>query len=503
MLRQRTERFKSHLDTVPPLSGASALSRAVACAIAGLLILGGIVYISPRGSTPTMEPLFGGQSLHDWELGQVELAFSKAGLSGWRPENGQILIPREKRHEYLAALEQASALPYALQSSVEEALNGGGYFESEAAKRTRHQVAKARDLGKKIAAFDDIVWASVDYDEQSAGGFDGRTIQSASVLLVSKNGKPIAPGRISMIQHLVSGAYAGMDADQVTVTDTSARKTYNGSDDPLTRQQRQSEYELEQRLTELLGGYRGLHIAARSVYRESSAGNADDQDAPRAGKPIALSKSIKTSGPQGEFQMRVSVGVPESQFHAQWVNDYRARHPESDFAQAPTHEQLAAVRTKVMDNIRDAIIPLVESDTAGDEHAVQVWSFPDADQTPVYTSPARPIGRWAAIVSQLRSNPVLTIALGTLLLVAIGFGIATLRMRLRHSPMAQDAVREAAARGTMDRGTAGKTTRSSDRPAATETTADETSLRDDLTELVESNPELAAQIVHSWIADAA
>nr|WP_286177814.1 hypothetical protein [Rhodopirellula sp. JC639] len=458
--------------------------------------MGGIYYITPSGSSPTVEPLFGGRSLHDWELGQVELAFSKAGLSGWRPENGQILIPHEKRHEYLAALEQASALPYALQSSVEEALNGGGYFESEAAKRTRHQVAKARDLGKKIAAFDDIVWGSVDYDEQSVGGFDGRTIQSASVLLVSKNGKPIAPGRISMIQHLVSGAYAGMDADQVTVTDTSARKTYNGSDDPLTRQQRQAEYELEQRLTELLGGYRGLHIAARSVYRESKAGDGQDHVPSTDGKPIALSKSIRTPATSRKFRMRVSVGVPESQFHAQWVNDYRARHPDSVAAQAPTQEQLAAVRTKVINNIRDAILPLVDGDTDGDESAVQVWSFPDADQTPVYAAPVRPTQRWTAIIGQLQSNPVLTLSLGTLLLVAIGFGFATLRMRMRHSPVAAHAT-------TMDTKPARATARTSDRPVTNRTTAEETTLRDDLTELVESNPELAAQIVHSWIADAA
>ncbi|QDV45191.1 flagellar MS-ring protein [Stieleria neptunia] len=484
MLRQRTERFKSHLDTVPPLSGASALSRAVACVIAGLLILGGIYYVTPAGSTESMEPLFGGKVLREMELSQLEFAFSRAGLSDWRREDGRMLIPRETRHEYLAALEQASALPYALQSSVEEALVEAPYFESESARRTRHQYAKARDLGKKIAAFDDILWASVDYDEQSAGGFDERRIRSASVLLVSDSGKPIAPGRISMIQNLVAGAYAGMDADQVTVTDTSARKTYNGSDDPLTRQQRQAEYELEQRLTELLGGYRGLHIAARSVYRESGDG-----------KPIALSKSIQKESTPGEFLIRVSVGVPESQFHAQWVNDHRSQHPESALPLAPTQEQLDGVRVKVMDNIRDAVKPLVATAADTDEQTVRVWSFPDPDKTPKYPSPVDRVGQWAGVVGPFQANPVLAISLGCLLLVASVFALAAMRLRLRNPAMTTSSVAEMP--------TPEPAPRQTDRSAKTMSNAADTTMRDDLAELVESNPELAAQIVHSWIADAA
>ena len=484
MLRQRTERFKSHLDTVPPLSGASAVSRAVACVIAGLLIVGGIYYVTPAGSTETMEPLFGGTVLREMELSQVEFAFSNAGLSDWRREDGRMLIPRETRHEYLAALEQASAHPYALQSSVEEALSEAPYFESESARRMRHQFAKARDLGKKIAAFDDILWASVDYDEQSAGGFDGRTIQSASVLLVSDSGKPIAPGRISMIQNLVAGAYAGMAADQVTVTDTSARKTYNGSDDPLTRQQRQAEYELEQRLTELLGGYRGLHIAARSVYCESGDG-----------KPIALSKSIHKESAPGEFQMRVSVGVPESQFHAQWVNDCRSQDSDAALPLAPTKEQLDAVGVKLMDNIRDAVKPLVATDADANEQTVHVWSFPDPDKTPKYPPAVDPVGQWAGVIGTFQANPVLAISLGCLLLVASVFAIAAARMRLRSPSMTTSSVTETPA---------GKPSpQHSDRAAKTESHAADTTMRDDLAELVESNPELAAQIVHSWIADAA
>lgn len=475
---------------MPTLSGTPTVSRGIIWAVACVLILGGILYVIPgKDSTPAMAPLFGGRMLRDLELDQLELSFSKSGLVGWRREDGRMLVPSESRHEFLAALEHSAALPYALQNPAASVSDGGSFFESESARKSRQQQAKAIGLGNKIAAFDDIVWASVDYDEQSAGGFRGETIQSAGVVLVSKSGKPIAPGRISMIQNLVAGAYAGMEADQVTVTDTSARKTYNGLDDPQTRQQRQAEYELEQRLTDLLSGYRGLHIAARSVYNSDETSQQDTD-----GKPVALSKSIAKDHGAGEFEMRVSVGVPESQFHAQWMNDYRSQHPDRSFAEAPTEKQMEAVRNKVMTNIRDAVSPLIATARNVDEQAVRVWSFPDTGSTPQYSPPqSRSLGI-ATWIAMARSNVSIVVPIGSLLLIALVLGGAAMRMRLRHSSTDSIATTVASAKQDIaDR----------DAEEISVSAAEETTLRDDLAELVESNPELAAQIVHSWIADAA
>lgn len=450
-----------------------ALPRGVGWAIAFALVLAGIWYVTQGSPTETMEPLFGGRALRDLELDQVEIAFSATGLTSWRREDGQILIPRATRHEYLAALEHSSALPYALKSSVEEAFRGGSYFESESQRSLRHQYAKAHDLGNKIATFDDILWASVDYDEQNTGGFDKKIIQSASVILVPKNGKPIPPGRIQMIQDCVCGSYAGMKPEQVTVTDTSAQKTYNGSDDPQIRQQRQAEYELEQRLTELLGGYQGLHIAATSKAVDSSPDS-----------------NIRANG----SVMRVSVGVPESLYHQQWANDHRSEISDQQLSITPTSEQLAIAKNKVIENIRDAVSPFVAVAGDQDDRTIRVWSFPDANQDTHVVVERDPTVGLAAIIASAKTHAWTLVPMICLLLVGIVFGGAAMRMRFRQSRIDTNTV--------TDRSTkipsAGQ---SESGPSASAT--NETTLRADLAELVESNPELAAQIVHSWIAEAA
>lgn len=490
MLRQRTEQFKSHLDTVPTFTGVPALSRGIVWTFAGVLILGGILYCTQGSSVQTMEPLFGGRVLRDLEIDQLEIAFGTSGLSGWQREEGSLLVPHEKRHEFLAALEQSSAMPYALKSGTEASSDGGHYFETESARRLRHKDSKAKNLGNTIiATFSDISWASVSYDEKDAGGFDGRTIQSASVILLPKDGKPIAPSRIGMIQSFVCGAYAGMETDQVTVTDTSARKTYDGSDAPETRQQRQAEYELEQRLTELLGGYRGLHIAAK--YVEASP---DPTDNDRPNQPAVIVKPNKRNATFDEFCMHVSVGVPETQFHSQWISDYRTRHPGVRVAEAPTEQEMNAVRSKVMANIRDAIRPLVAVSDVNQEEAIQVWSYPDSTRAPVYATADAESKGLAAIFASARSELTIWIPVGCLLLVAVLFGVAAMRMRLRSTTIDPSTMARKPNSGSVRRSS------NSELPVSM---ADETTLRDDLADLVETNPELAAQIVHSWIADAA
>ncbi|MCO8120823.1 hypothetical protein NHH03_03665 [Stieleria sp. TO1_6] len=466
-----------------------ALPRGVVWVISCVLIIGGLAYLYGATASPAMEPLFAGRTLRDVELDQVSIAFSAAGLTDWRRDDGQMLIPRQTRHKYLAVLEQSSALPYALKSNVDAAFSGGNFLESESARRRRHHHAKSQDLGYKIATFSDIAWASVTYDEQISGGFDPQVIQSASVLLIPKDNKPLLPSRISMIQDLICGAYAGMQIDQVTVTDTCAQKTYNGSEDPKVRQQRQSEYELEQRLTQLLSGYTGLRIAVTST----APSGPDDPSQPDDSRPQGSAPNHRDASKKW-----VSVGVPESQFHAQWISDFKTRYPEQTVPARPTPQQLAEVRRSVIGNIRDAIGPLVQATSMDDQQVIKIWSYPDLPNTPLYATAAP----WPQSVRELvqiaRSHAAVALSVGCLLLVGLGIGLAAMRMRMRstaiNSRAGEDASHRQAAASPSDRPGAAM-------PAVS--SAEETTLRDDLADLVESNPELAAQIVHSWIADAA
>lgn len=497
MLRQRTESFKAHFESVPRWTETIA-SKTVAWVLAGALITGGLFYVVSGTSNASLEPLFGGQVLRDVEMDQIELAFGAEGLSGWKRDQGRILIPHESRHQYLAVLKQSAALPYSLRDSLADSEDSADFFESESERKRRQEREKARELGRKITTFGDIARASVYYDARSAGGFDQSVIQSASVALIPADGQPISPAQIRMIQDFICGAYAGMQPDQVTVIDASSRKTFRGDEDLLVRRRRQAEYELEQRLGELLSGYKGLRIAATSVV------TASDLDPLAAETPSPRPRESNRVHSVGvtELAMRVSVGVPESQFHRQWIGTYHSRYPESSLVQQPTAEQIQAIKEKVFENIRDAVSPFIAADGYGDSvsDAIHLWSFPDANENFQYADAGLATLSLERLTLAAKEHIWFVAPTVCLLAIASAFAFSALVMRLRSTTAAP----------TVSAPT--EATRRESRPMATGTRIDssqehvavnEASLKDDLADMVEQNPELAAQIVHSWMVDAA
>ena len=442
MLQKRTEQFQAKLDSF------HSLPRQWVLAIAAVLIAGGIYLVSSATSQPRSEPLFGGGPMRDFDLDQVELVFGAAGLTGWRREDQQIYVPSQSRHQYLAALQSSSALPFSLHSAVESALDSGGYFESDAARRLRTQFAKAQDLGNKLTAFSDVQWASVDYDEQEAGGFGRDIIRSASVMIVSANGKPLPSARIRMIQNLVAAAYAGMSSDDVVVTDTMARESVAGSD-PATMERFHHERELEEKISKLLTAYGETHVGVKL----------------------------------GEDQQRVSVGIAEEHLRAQWRSQSAAStgDPVPTTVQ-PTTTQWNEFVQATESCVRSAVLPLLDTDQSL-ETSVSLWCFPGSKAQ--HADEAR-LAELTSIrtdwLEEGANNPTAVAAIGSVFALAIGVSWLSLRLR----------VQRRASERTDDTTVTESTTRD-----------EEGTLREDLAELVEANPELAAQIVHGWMADAA
>lgn len=468
MLRKGREQIRSHLDSLP------GSNRSAVLVVAGLLLASGLFYITRGKAVDSSEPLFGGRHLRQIEMDQVELAFSAAGLSEWDRNGNQMLIPRQDRHQYIAALQNASALPYTLRSSMEKTLEDASYFESDSARKRRHDFAKAQDLGAKIAAFGDIAWASVDYDEQPGHGFDATPIRSASVVLMPEDGIPMDPARIRMIQEFVRGAYAGMSAENVVVTDTLAGETYGLSSDPSDRHRQQIEHELEAKVAKLLGSYDGITVVASSVTPSSIAPGdqtiKDDRDS-----------------------LRLSIGIPERHVHAQWRTDRVNAGVVGELLAIamPSTTELEQARETVFRNVRTAVESLLPHNT--DPESLQLCSLPDTQYIDVNQAATIPASQpWNG---SLRQQMLYIVPIGCLVLVGLGFGLAALRLRLKSSSADPQTIPMTA-----------HATSPNASEFATEQFASvqsESTMRDELADLIDSNPELAAQIVHGWLAEAA
>ncbi|MCC9600079.1 hypothetical protein LOC67_05860 [Stieleria sp. JC731] len=421
--------------------------------------------IPMRQSASEEYPLLGGRQFSRAQLDELDIAFSAAGLNGYHRRDGRIWVAPERRQEFLAVAKQANALPVDLTEPESESPTGFELFLSESQRKSQQQSQKTRELGTKLCAFPDIAWASVDYDQKVLGGLNQETIQSASVVIIPSNEKPLSPNRIDMIRQCVAGAFAGMTVEQVTVTDTTASESYNGRIDEEKRAQRHIEYEMEQRLADLLVGFGNVRVAVMHSPVTSESG-------------------------QQSMRPHVSIAVSESQFHRQWARDYRALNHNVDSIPWPSDAQLATSRDRVIANVTEVLRPLVGD--ANDSPLIHVCGYPDSIPASQYGSASDKEISLEDAKEFAANNIPLTVSVALLLAVTLFCSAAALRMRTRETDPTSAGFSQSLKSGNPTKKTADNSRK-----------AEDGSIRDDLTELIEANPELAAQIVHRWMAEAA
>lgn len=425
LLKQSTGQAREVLVSMPPLSRAFGLALL-------FIVLGGAALLFQSPGVSNQELLFGGRLLVDHELDAIELAFSRAGLNAWSREGRQIQIPKDQRAQYLAALSDASALPFTLRNPMKDAMEASNVFDSSSQRDSREMLAKEQDLGIKIAAFPDVQWASVDYDEGEKRGLASSRQRSASVLVMPESDQPLRPSRIKSIEELVRGSFAGLSADDIVVIDTNATaEELIEQEDPLLRKQKEAEVRIEQKLRNLLAGFPAkiavsaqidptmdvrrevLRIQPESVQlltpkslikvldQSSNPMGSRLETASVIGKrSVVVSEASSTAErttsidqvQAHQFEesklaslqvksVRVSVGLPTSYYEQLYLQERSKLNPsvvESRMS-AMSDSDLERLRLKTRAIIQSAVtvlLPTVESDSLA-EPLVEVWDYND------------------------------------------------------------------------------------------------------------------------------
>ncbi len=425
LLKQSTGQAREVLVSMPPLSRAFGLTLL-------FIVLGGAAMLFQSPGVSNQELLFGGRLLVDHELDAIELAFSRAGLNAWSREGRQIQIPKDQRAQYLAALSDASALPFTLRNPMKDAMEASNVFDSSSQRDSREMLAKEQDLGIKIAAFPDVQWASVDYDEGEKRGLASSRQRSASVLVMPESDQPLRPSRIKSIEELVRGSFAGLSADDIVVIDTNATaEELIEQEDPLLRKQKEAEVRIEQKLRNLLAGFPAkiavsaqidptmdvrrevLRIQPESVQlltpkslikvldQSSNPMGSRLETASVIGKrSVVVSEASSTAErttsidqvQSHQFEesklaslqvksVRVSVGLPTSYYEQLYLQERSKLNPsvvESRMS-AMSDSDLERLRLKTRAIIQSAVtvlLPTVESDYLA-EPLVEVWDYND------------------------------------------------------------------------------------------------------------------------------
>lgn len=198
---------------------------------AGLLAVGivvGLFYLFQYQAAGGNEFLLGGRPFVGEELTKAEAAFAKAGLSQSEVvEGGRIRIPQGKKDLYLAALGESNALPADFYKYLDEAAASDNPFSSSKSLDFKRSNAKQKELALIISRMKGIASATVQYDEAVKGGPRGEKFKTAMVAIKPMAGE-LEDHQVKAIRNIVASAYAGLDKNSISITDTESGHTYGG-----------------------------------------------------------------------------------------------------------------------------------------------------------------------------------------------------------------------------------------------------------------------------------
>jgi flagellar M-ring protein FliF len=501
--------------------------------------------------------LFGGASFNSGELRDMEAAFGAAGLNDYRFDGSKIRVPRGKRHAYLGALADGNALPYLFGEYLEKALDTGPFGRSSEERREALKLAKQQELTSIIRAMQGVEDAAVLYDEEEKGTLKREKVGRASVVVWPVGAADLDASLASAVRDLVVWSFAGLKPENVAVTDgRSGHRPVGGPDGPAAAgdryiaRKRAFEQAFEEKVRALFAHIAGLQVKAsveldrELLHREEAiehnpkpvAIQTSDTERTRTvessnsgGRPGAVAQSnsaqslkpTQSSGANEEERetetqtvnaisstrtnketlglmpkrVTVALQVPSSYFERIWhTQNPTDPNAATDAApEKPSKEDLERIRNDEISNIQQHVVNLLpETDGVKDKtELVTVTVYQDI-------KPEEPPG--PGLVTQVvhwLSRYWTTI--GMIGLVALS--LLVVRSMVRPAPSSEPAARVSPLPDSQPLG---------EEAAVDEATAPKrlgrfetggASLRDELSELVNEDPDAAANILSTWIGN--
>ena len=444
-------------------------SRLMAAMLAAALLVG-LGYVAMQQNARPDTDLMHGVPVANSRLPLMEAAFGKAKLNDYtiRPSSirgSSIFVPRGQESKYMDALKSANALPRGLSEAQSDAVNSGSPWEiGSSHEQQRNKIAKQQAVAEAIRSRPGIEDASVIYDENKTNGFQPKAAK-AIVYVWPVGSKELDEATVIDIRNDVVGAYVELNPEDVTVSDLNGHTWRGsvGSADQIRYHslKRDCEQELKAKILGVLG-----HVPNVTVELDVE---------------VERTASTATSA-------RVSIGVPSSYFKQVW-QERNPVEPGHD-GKAPDAAALDQVRIEESANIQRSVATLLPrvADAASPANVVTVTAYQEIPAAP----PSAPAWGWIAWNWATQSRKTLA---------GIGFALICLVV-LRSMVSAKPAEVDELPISTVPEPTAERTaTRTATPPPHWRhaAAAVDRSLREELSELVEADPETAANILRNWI----
>ncbi|OHB84488.1 MAG: hypothetical protein A2V98_19045 [Planctomycetes bacterium RBG_16_64_12] len=499
--------------------------------------------------------LLSGEAFSNSELNNMEQAFGQEGLGSYEIVGGKIRVPRSERLEYLAALGKHNAMPEAFGDILTRALEAGGSFMSPSEREAYLKNAREVQLSRIISSMKGkIEAATVMYDTETKPGLRREKVYSASVVVKPVGAQPLDPGLASSIRLLVVGAIAGLKPQDVAVTDRNTGQTTFGDSegygdpmsDPYIARKRFYEQEYTDKILSALRGIQGLTVSthveldteqkhqeehlkhdqktvtvqssestftktvestppsgragftaqgntARSLTSTAANGSNQDEERSESSQQSLPSTQVVKTEKAGLTEKRVTVAVtvPTSYFEKIW----RQENPpqEGEEPKEPQEGDLAPIRTKTIADIQQVVTTIIPKpdDVTDATELVTVAEFPDIIP-PAIAQPGMGVKALAWLGKYWSTVGLIGLAFISLVMLrSMIRGVPAVEVESRPAAAVPEEITQEEEPGQQARqrklqrfgGSGG-------------------SLRDELSELVNEDPETAANILRNWIGTA-
>ncbi len=550
---------QAYSQLIELLRSMSAGTR-VATGLLLVLVVVSVTYLFQYQVAGGDEFLLGGRPFTQSEMTAIEAAFAKAGLGKSQVLGSQIRIPRGQKDLYLAALAEGNALPADFYKHLDEAINADSPWASSKSLEMRRWNAKQKELSLIIRRMKGIESATVQYDEETKRGLVQQKQKTAMVAVQSKNGL-LEDDQVKAIRNVVASAYAGLDRRHITITDLNGA-TFGGAVGPdgvseeesiyaahKLRYEREWQRKISQQLAYIPGVIVGVNaelnpetlrsqqtikydpkpvtVATRETSKEATsrapqlAGRPGAQANGVGNQPVALQQAT-ASGPESVTtetksdvqnvpghdttvvevarlipkKVTASIDIPASYYADVWRK--RNPQPADKPAKPPDGAELATIEAEIKQRLKETVrnlLPDVDKGTNPYPHIV-VETYTDLPRTAAAPPTlAANAGSWLAENWQ------------TLALVGVGL-ISLLMLRSMVRAPAGSAHAAATSQPAQPRLAVHEPAGDDDEPEPvralkTRFTMTGPDLKAELQDIVKENPDAAANILRSWIGEAA
>lgn len=310
--------------------------------------------------------LLDGHSFSSEELTAMQAAFGKAGLSNFEVEGNRIRVPRGQKAKYLGALADAEAMPAEFGSYLANAVNKPGPFTSRQQQEMMMKVALEQQLSKIIKEMKGIEKAAVIYAIDKKGGLRPALNTTASVSVKPLGSAPLAPAQIPAIRYLVARAIPGLSPERVTIIDTNLGRAYNANgsdgapdvlDDPYVSHRKHYQEEFESKVRQALSFVPGVIVTANVEIDPELRHSEQKRKVDPKPVPITISDENETNasdsgGPNGQpgFQAQ----QPRANSPAQLAQSNKSSHTDKE---RTSHTEQSDVSTDLTTTERAGLIP--------------------------------------------------------------------------------------------------------------------------------------------------